>query len=125
MDLQPGVSGRAVLLVDEADTATSLHTGAVAVLATPRLVALCEEAACCAVEPMLPNGATTVASRLQFDHLAPIRVGSEVQADATLERVEGKRLTFTVSVTDASGLVGAGRVTRVVVDVDAFMAKAR
>ncbi len=125
MEIQPGVSGRAVLVVDEADTATSLHTGAVPVLATPRLVALCEEAACRAVEPALAGGTTTVASRVQFDHLAPIRVGSEVQADATLERVEGKRLTFTVSVTDASGLVGAGRVTRVMVDVAAFMAKAR
>ncbi|MDA8269069.1 MAG: thioesterase [Actinomycetota bacterium] len=125
MDLQPGVSGRTVLVVAAADTASSLHTGVVPVLATPRLVALCEEAACCAVDPLLPEGTTTVACRVQFDHLAPIRVGSEVQAEAVLERVEGRRITFTVSVTDASGLVGAGRVTRVVVDLDTFMAKAR
>ena len=125
MNLQPGVSGRTVLIVATADTASSLHTGAVPVLATPRLVALCEEAACCAVEPLLPEGTTTVACRVQFDHLAPIRVGSEVHAEAVLERVEGRRITFTVSVTDASGLVGAGRVTRVVVDLDTFMAKAR
>jgi hypothetical protein len=32
---------------------------------------------------------------------------------------------FTVSVTDSAGLVGAGRVTRVVVETDAFLTKAR
>jgi predicted thioesterase len=63
--------------------------------------------------------------RLQFDHLAPVRVGSKVTADAVLERVEGRRLVFTVSVTDSAGLVGAGRVTRVVVETDAFLTKAR
>lgn len=119
------MTGRAVLVVAEGDTALALGTGVVPVLATPRLVALCEEATCAAVHARLPEGSTTVGSRVQFDHLAPIRVGSEVQAEATLERVEGRRLTFTVSASDASGLVGAGRVTRVVVDVDAFMARAR
>ena len=41
-----------------------------------------------------------------------------VTAEATLEKVEGRRLTFTVSVNDNRGLVAAGRVTRVVVDRD-------
>jgi len=48
-----------------------------------------------------------------------------VRAEATLERVEGRRLIFTVSVTDESGLVAAGKVTRVVVDETSFLAKAR
>jgi predicted thioesterase len=51
--------------------------------------------------------------------------GTEITAEAVLERIEGKRLTFTVSANDAAGLVGAGRVTRVVVSVDSFMEKAR
>jgi fluoroacetyl-CoA thioesterase len=44
-----------------------------------------------------------------------------VLAEATLEKVEGRRLTFTVSATDERGLVAAGKVTRVVVDVDRFL----
>lgn len=119
------MNGRAVLVVSDDDTAIAQGTGTVPVLATPRLVALCERASCAAVDGGLPEGTTTVGSRVQFDHLAPIRVGTEVQAEATLERVEGRRLTFTVSASDASGLVGAGRVTRVVVDVDTFMSRAR
>lgn len=119
------MTGRATLVVAEPDTAIALGTGVVPVLATPRLVALCERATVAAVHDCLAPGTTTVGSRVQFDHLAAIRVGTEIQAEATLERVEGRRLTFTVSATDASGLVGAGRVTRVVVDVEDFLARAR
>ena len=49
-------------------------------------------------------------------------------AEATLVKVEGRRLIFTVSAArlegDGGGLVGAGRVTRVVLDRAAFLAKA-
>jgi predicted thioesterase len=48
-----------------------------------------------------------------------------VLASAALERVEGRRLTFNVTVTDRCGLVAAGRVTRVLVQQAAFMDKAR
>jgi predicted thioesterase len=54
----------------------------------------------------------------------PTAVGSQVTAEATLEKVEGRRLTFTVHAHDARGLIAAGRVTRVVVDVERFMEKA-
>lgn len=113
------------MVVSEADTASVMGTGTVPVLSTPRLIALCEEASCRAVEQLLPEESTTVASRVQFDHLAPIQVGTALQAEATLHKVEGRRLTFTVSVGDEAGLVGAGRVTRVVVDRGTFMARAR
>lgn len=123
--VEPGLNARVELVVGEADTALAMGTGEVPVLATPRVIALCEEASCRALDGALAPGRTTVAGRVQFDHLAPISVGSAVTAEAVLERVEGRRLIFTVSATDASGLVGAGRLTRVVVDVEAFLAKAR
>jgi predicted thioesterase len=50
-------------------------------------------------------------------------IGTEVTAEATLEKVEGRRLTFTVAVRDARSLVAAGKVTRVLVDRTAFLAK--
>lgn len=123
-----GLSARVDLVVGQRDTALALGSGDVAVLATPRLIALCEEASCRAVQGRLGTGRTSVATRLQFDHLAPVAVGATVTAEATLERVEGRRLVFTLSATlrsDArSGLVGAGRLTRVLVDEAAFLAKA-
>lgn len=126
--LVAGLAASVPLGVTDADTALALGSGDVPVLGTPRLVALCEEASCRALQGHLGRGRTTVASRIQFDHLAPVAVGATVVADATLERVEGRRLVFTVSVrlrSDAqAGLVGAGRLTRVLVNETKFMAKA-
>ena len=125
--LATGLSASVSLTVTDADTALALRSGDVPVLGTPRLVALCEEASCRALKAHLGPGRTSVASRIQFDHLAAVAVGTTVTAEATLERVEGRRLVFTVSVrlrSDAqAGLVGAGRLTRVLVDRTKFMAK--
>lgn len=123
-----GLSASVHLTVTETDTAQCLRSGDVPVLGTPRLVALCEEASCRALDGHLGADRTTVASRLQFDHLAPVPVGATVTAEATLEKVEGRRLVFTLSVSldadDRAGLVAAGRLTRVLVDRPAFLAKA-
>jgi predicted thioesterase len=125
MAIGPGLHGSAKLVVAAADTALAMRSGDVPVLATPRLIALCEEASLAAVADQLPAGSTTVGMRIQIDHLAPTVVGSAVAAEATLERVEGRRLTFTVTVTDTCGLVAAGKVTRVVVETERFLDKAR
>ncbi|HEX3841239.1 MAG TPA: hotdog domain-containing protein [Acidimicrobiales bacterium] len=125
MALHIGLSARVELHVTDEDTAAAFHSGDVPVLATPRLLALCEEAACLALAGHLPAGTTSVAKRAQFDHLVPVRVGGDVRAEASLDSIQGRRLSFTVSVSDASGLVAAGKVTRVVVDRDSFLASAR
>ncbi len=124
MPPRPGLTGTAHLEVTEHDTATALRSGDVDVLATPRVVALAEEAAVRAVADALTPGTTTVGYRVQLDHLAPTLPGSTVQAEATLETVEGRRLTFRVAVTDGRGLVAAGRITRVSVERTRFMEKA-
>ncbi len=125
MPLPPGLHGSAKLVVADVDTARALRSGEVDVLGTPRVIALVEEASVAAVADLLPAGQTTVGMRVQVDHQAPTNIGSSVAAEATLERIEGRRLTFTVSVSDHCGLVAAGKVTRVVVDTQSFLDKAR
>ena len=125
MPVRTGLASQVTAVVGEADTAESLGSGDVPVLATPRVVALCEAASLHAVAGELEPGETTVGIRVQLDHLAACRVGSEVTAEATLERIEGRRLTFTVSVNDDAGLVAAGKVTRAVVDRNRFLDKSR
>ena len=123
-----GLSAQLELTVAESDTAEYFRSGDVPVLATPRLISLCEEATCRATDGHLSEAQSSIATRVQFDHLAPVAVGGVVLAEATLVKVEGRRLTFTVSAArlegDGGGLVGAGRVTRVVLDRAAFLAKA-
>ena len=124
MPPRPGLSATVSLDVTDDDTALAVRSGDVEVLATPRVVALAEEAAVKALDGTLPAGSTTVGYRVQLDHLAPTTPGTTVQAEATLEAVEGRRLTFRVAVTDHRGLVAAGRITRVTVERDRFMEKA-
>jgi fluoroacetyl-CoA thioesterase len=121
--LAAGLKGEARLVVGEADTARALGSGAVDVLGTPRLVALLEEATIDAVDRFLDDGSTTVGMRVQVDHLHPTPIGAEVVAEAYLDKIDGRRITFTVTASDSGGLVAAGKVTRVVVDVNRFMSK--
>ena len=125
MPLNIGVTAELELTVTVADTAISLRSGEVAVLATPRVVALCEEASITALAGQLGEKETSVGTRIELAHLSPVMVGSRVRACATLEKMEGRRLLFNVTVTDCSGLVAAGRLTRVVVETQQFMEKAR
>jgi fluoroacetyl-CoA thioesterase len=125
MPAKIGVSAELTLEITEADTAIAHRSGSVAVLATPRVVALVEEASCVALAGQLEAGETSVGMRIQLDHLAPVKIGSCIRAVATLERQEGRRLIFAVSVSDQAGLVAAGKLTRAIVDVETFLDKAR
>ncbi len=125
VSVKSGVHGQVDYVVTHADTAEALHCGDVPVLGTPRIVSLCEEASILALATMLAPGQTSVGTQVEVAHLAPVAVGSTVHATAHMERSEGRRLVFSVSVTDACGLVAAGKVTRVVVEREHFIAKAR
>jgi fluoroacetyl-CoA thioesterase len=125
MTLAPGLTASVTLVVADADTALALRSGDVAVLATPRVIALAEQASMAAIANDLPEGRTTVGYQVQLAHLTPTAVGGTVVAEATLEQVEGRRLTFRVSVNDARGLVAAGRITRVIVERGRFLERAQ
>ena len=125
MGLTPGLSGIGHVLVEESDTALAMGSGDVPVLATPRSSRSPSRRASHAVDGALPADKTSVGYEVQLAHLSPTPVGGKVTAEATLESVEGRRLTFRVSVTDARGLVAAGRITRVVVVRDRFIERAQ
>jgi fluoroacetyl-CoA thioesterase len=125
MPVKVGLAASVTLLVTDDDTAQALGSGDVPVLGTPRVVALAEQASVEAVAHELHANATTVGYQVQLTHLAPTPVGGKVTAEATLESVEGRRLTFRVSVNDSRGLVAAGRITRVVVERERFIERAQ
>lgn len=125
MTFEAGLAGSADMTVTVDDTSIAYGSGNVPVLSTPRLIALVEQATVAAVAGQSLPGQTTVGMRVQLDHLMPTAVGSPVTADAVLEKVNGRRLTFTVSASDPRGLIAAGRVTRVIVDEERFLDKTR
>ncbi len=110
--------------VGDDDTAAALGSGSLPVLGTPRLLAWCEAATCAAIEPVLPDGGTSVGTRVTLEHLGASPVGTEVEVSAETSYVDGRLHRFTVAARHRGGkLVGTGEVTRVVVDAERFLGR--
>jgi predicted thioesterase len=120
-NLVVGLRGTATLTVSDEDTATAYGSGSVSVLATPRLVALMEQAAVNAVRETLLRGETTVGTRIDIAHLSPTPVGRTARAEATLEAIEGRSLKFSVAAWDGDEKIGDGNHQRMVIDEARFL----
>jgi predicted thioesterase len=114
-------------LVTEADTAASVGSGEVRVLATPRLIAWMEAETLLAAAPLMDPGQTTVGIAVRIEHLRAVPVGESVEVDARVCRSDdARRLTFELTATDAGGRrVAAGEIDRAVVDRERFAERAR
>ena len=123
--LTPGLRGEARVVVREEDTAQHLGSGNVAVLATPRMIALMEKASVKAVDHLLPPGQAPVGSEIRVRHLGATPQGMEVTVRSELVEVEGRRLTFKVEAFDEREKIGEGTHIRFVIDLDRFREKVK
>ena len=111
------------------DTAEAVGSGSLPVLGTPRILAWCEAATCRAIEPSLPEGSTSVGTRVSLEHLAASPVGAVVEVTATRVYADGRLHRFSVAARHAGGtakdtrVVATGEVTRVVVDTEKFLSR--
>lgn len=121
--LETGLTHTSSLTVTEALTAKAMGSGDLPVLATPAMMALMENAAMLAVAPELPEGSTTVGGHIESSHLKPTPVGAEVKAEATLTKVDGRKLYFTVKAMQGDTVIGEGTHLRFIVDREKFMSK--
>lgn len=121
--MEIGVKYESHIEVSVANTASTLGSGDMDVLATPAMVALMENAAMMAVRDSLPEGSTTVGTEISTTHIKASPLGAQVTALAELVEVDGRRLTFTVKAWDERGPIGEGRHTRFVVDRERFLSK--
>ncbi len=115
--------------VTDDDTTEAIGGGSLPVLSTPRMLAWCEAATCRAIEPALPEGSTSVVTRVSLEHLAASPVGAVVEVTATRVYVDGRLHRFSVAARHAGGtakdtrVVATGEVTRVVVDAEKFLSR--
>ncbi|MFG1944918.1 thioesterase family protein [Nonomuraea sp. NPDC048826] len=123
MTLAPGLRAQLTVMVEVDDTASKIGSGDVPVLATPRLLALAEQATVRAAFDHLKPGETSVGTRVELEHLAATPVGAEVEIGAELTAVDGRRLVFGFHARDAHAVIARGTIERVVVDRDRFMAR--
>lgn len=102
------------------DTAAAVGSGSLPVLGTPVLLAWCEATTCAVLD--LPDGSTSVGTRVALEHLAASKVGASVTVTATVTYVDGRLIRFEVEARDPAGkLLGSGEITRVVVDAERFL----
>src|SRR5215467_1137577 len=141
MGLAVGLRATVRHVVTEADTAIQAGSGDVPVLGTPRLLALAEAACVAALEPHLGPGMTSVGTAVALEHRRASPVGAEIEVEAELTEVAGRRLGFSFIARhirpagprsgvagdpedDEDLVVGAGTVERVVVEREKFLARA-
>jgi predicted thioesterase len=123
-DLQPGLVGEAHTVVERSDLASAIGSGRLDVYGTPAMLGVIELAAVNTVDHLLPEGSTTVGTRLDVRHLAPTPLGAGVRARAELVAVDGRRLTFRVEAFDPVDKIGEGTHERAVVEAGRLLARA-
>ena len=121
--MEKGLKHQSVMVVNEGNTAEFIGSGDMAVLATPAMDALMENAAMMAVALHLGEGETTVGSMISTSHLKPSKVGRSISAIAELTEVEGRKLVFKISAYDGDTLIGEGDHVRYIVNREKFLAK--
>ena len=121
--LQEGLQRVSELTVSADVTPVEMGSGDMAVLATPAMMALMENAAMLAVAPHLPQGCTTVGGHIASSHLRPSKIGDTVTATATVTGVDGKKIEFKVEARCGDTLLGEGTHLRFIVDKQKFMSR--
>ena len=118
--IQIGTKGSYEKTVAVADLASSLDPSLAAVLSTPTMVAMMEQAAMEAIKPFLDAGESSVGMTIEVSHTAATPPGHRARAEAEVTRVEGRRLEFIVRAFDDVEQIGSGTHRRAVVDAAKF-----
>ena len=121
--MEIGKSYTVKIKVEEKDTAKAVGSGTLLVLATPKMIALMEEAAYKCVAEDIEAGTSSVGTLMNVKHLSATPVGMEVSATATVTEVDGRKIAFKVEAYDEAGLIGEGVHERFVVAEEKFLAK--
>lgn len=122
-ELKVGMELKKDYMVTRTETAQTMGSGGLEVLATPILVAWAENAAYEMAELCLPDEQTTVGVNINLNHIAATPVGMKVRIKVVLTNIESRRLDFTVEAWDTVQKIGEGTHQRFVVQKMKFMGK--
>ncbi|TMG86717.1 MAG: thioesterase [Betaproteobacteria bacterium] len=91
-----------------------------AVLATPVMIMVMENAALNAIKPYLGAGESALGTRVDVRHLAATPVGRRVTGEAEVTKVDGRRIEFTIRAREGNEEIGIGTHERMVIDLAKF-----
>ena len=113
-----GAKGQFALVVETEHLANRFKdTTLPAVLATPVMIMVMENAALNAIKPYLEPGESAVGTRVEIRHMAPTPIRLNIVGEAEVTRVDGRRVEFTVCAADDIEEIGVGTHERVIVDL--------
>lgn len=115
--------GEAEVVVDETNTAKAYGSGLIDVFATPAMIALMEKTAHRSIQSFLTEGIVTVGIEINVKHIKATPIGKQVKCYSTLQKIEGKRLYFTIEAFDQEGKIGEASHIRYIVDAVKFVEK--
>jgi len=121
--LKPGLAAEKTETVTEKFAANTWGSGGLNVFATPAMIAFMELAALSAVDPLLPQGWSTVGTELNVKHIAATPMGMKVFVKAELLSLDGRALVFKVEAFDEVGKIGEGTHGRFIIENERFLSK--
>ena len=123
-ELKAGIIGNDEVIVTEANTAAAMGSGTLPVFATPALVALMEKTAQESGQDALEEGCGSVGTMICAKHVSATPVGMKVTCQSELVAVEGRKLVFKITASDACGVVGEADHERFIIQNEKFLKKA-
>lgn len=121
--LNKGKTATVTTTVTDKNTAKAVGSGNLDVFATPMMIALMEQAACECLADALEPGQSSVGTQINVAHKAATPLGAKVTATATIENIDGRKISFMVTAHDGTNEIGNGTHERFLVDVARFMTK--
>ena len=113
-NIKPGMTSERSITVEEKYTVS--HTK-IPVLGTPMMIGLMEMVAKDLVQPLLPDGYTTVGYEVHIKHKAPAFLGSHIKVWCKVLEADVRKLLFEVRVTEGEKVIGEGLHRRTIIQV--------
>ncbi len=111
-------------VVGEEHTAARVASGALAVLATPVMIAWMENTAMTLAGDYTTEDETTVGIEINTRHMKASAVGEKIKCTAVLERQDGRKLSFSiVCKNEREDVIGESTHDRFIVNEAKFMSK--
>ncbi|AKN33020.1 dihydrolipoamide acyltransferase [Clostridium carboxidivorans P7] len=122
-NVREGMASTREIYVTENDVASKLGSGNIDVFSTPSMIALMENTSKSCVDLHLPFGYTTVGIEVNVKHIKASPIGMKIRCEASLVKVDKKKLVFNVEAWDEKGKIGEGNHIRYIVNSEEFMKK--
>jgi predicted thioesterase len=118
-----GAKGTAEERVQFDNTLTAHNRQLPPIFSTAEMLRLMETAGSHALQPFCEPGEISVGTTVHIEHRLPVGINAVVRATAEVEAVTAEAIELRVVVSEGGREIGGGTVTRIIVNVDDYLAK--